>query len=283
MRALVLGGASWNTMIYLDRLPQGNAGTIPNARKHETVGSTGTGKAFALRAMGVDTVLHAAMGQDPEGERIRMECGRRGVELISEVDPLGTAQHVNLMDKTGNRLSIFVNSGSGDVDVDLDRIALELERTDVVFLNIVPSSLPLLTLLKSCRAPVWVDLHDWDGQNPWHKAFIDHASVVQLSDEALGENQADVMRSLFSKGIEMVVLTKGSQGAEILTSDGTHMTVDAHPVDQIVDTNGAGDTFMTSLWAMLQSGKNLQHAAEMAAYHAAQTVTNADLAPQRFK
>ena len=66
-------------MIYLDRLPQGNAGTIPNARKHETVGSTGTGKAFALRAMGVDTVLHAAMGQDPEGERIRMECGRRGV------------------------------------------------------------------------------------------------------------------------------------------------------------------------------------------------------------
>jgi len=270
-------------MIYLDRLPDGNAGTIPNARKHEAVGSTGTGKAFALRAKGVDTVLHAAMGQYPEGERIRMECGRRGVELISEVDPLGTAQHVNLMDKTGNRLSIFVNSGSGDADVDLDRVALELERTDVVFLNIVPSSLPLLTLLKSCRAPVWVDLHDWDGQNPWHKAFIDHASVVQLSDEALGENQADVMRSLFSKGIEMVVLTKGSQGAEILTSDGTHMTVDAHPVDQIVDTNGAGDTFMTSLWAMLQSGKNLQHAAEMAAYHAAQTVTNADLAPQRFK
>jgi len=200
MRALVLGGASWNTMIYLDRLPQGNAGTIPNARKHETVGSTGTGKAFALRAMGVDTVLHAAMGQDPEGERIRMECGRRGVELISEVDPLGTAQHVNLMDKTGNRLSIFVNSGSGDVDVDLDRVALELERTDVVFLNIVPSSLPLLRLLKTCPAPVWVDLHDWDGQNPWHKAFIDHANVVQLSDEALGENQAGIIDGLFSKG-----------------------------------------------------------------------------------
>ena len=200
MRALVLGGASWNTMIYLDRLPQGNAGTIPNARKHETVGSTGTGKAFALTAMGVDTVLHAAMGQYPEGERIRMECGRRGVELISEVDPLGTAQHVNLMDKTGNRLSIFVNSGSGDTDVDLDRVALELERTDVVFLNIVPSSLPLLRLLKTCPAPVWVDLHDWDGQNPWHKAFIDHANVVQLSDEALGENQAGIIDGLFSKG-----------------------------------------------------------------------------------
>jgi len=283
MRALVLGGASWNTMIYLDRLPDGNAGTIPNARKHEAVGSTGTGKAFALRAMGVDTVLHAAMGQDPEGERIRMECGRRGVELISEVDPLGTPQHVNLMDKTGNRLSIFVNSGSGDVDVDLDRVALELERTDVVFLNIVPSSLPLLTLLKSCRAPVWVDLHDWDGQNPWHKAFIDHANVVQLSDEARGGNQAGIIDGLFFKGIEMVVLTKGSEGAEILTSDGTHMTVAPHQVDQIVDTNGAGDTFMTSLWATLQSDKNLQHAAEMAAYYAAQTVMHADLAPQRFK
>jgi len=58
------------------------------------------------------------------------------------------------MDKTGNRLSIFVNSGSGDTDVDLDRVALELERTDVVILNIVPSALPLLRLLKTCPAPV---------------------------------------------------------------------------------------------------------------------------------
>jgi sugar/nucleoside kinase (ribokinase family) len=283
MRALVLGGASWNTMIYLDALPDGTVGTIPNARKYETVGSTGTGKAFALAAMGVDTVLHAALGQDPEGELIRVECSKLGVALISDVDPMGTPQHVNLMDKTGNRLSIFVNSGSGDIDVDLERFARELDRADVVFLNIVPSSLPLLPLLATCPAPVWVDLHDWDGKNPWHEAFIEHAHVVQLSDEALGDNQADIIRDLFGRGIKMVVLTKGSKGAEILTSDGTQMTVAAHPVDQIVDSNGAGDTFMASLWAALQGGKSLQQAAELAAYHAAQTVQHSDLAPERFK
>lgn len=283
MRALVLGGASWNTMIYLEALPDGKAGTIPDARKHETVGSTGTGKAFALRAMGADTALHAALGSDPEGARIRAKCKKRGVELISDIDPLGTPQHVNLMDQTGNRLSIFVNSGSGDIDVDVGAVSKELNRADIVFLNIVPSSLPLLPLLKTGPVPVWVDLHDWDGQNPWHDAFIGHAHVVQLSDEKLGDNQAAIMRDLFGRGIEMVVLTKGSKGAEIWMPDGTRIIVAAHPIAQIVDTNGAGATFMTSLWWGLQSGKSLQQAADLAARHAAQTVQQSDLAPDRFK
>lgn len=45
---LVLGGVSFDTIIYLDALPQPVPGTIFTRGFHETVGSTGAGKALNL-------------------------------------------------------------------------------------------------------------------------------------------------------------------------------------------------------------------------------------------
>jgi hypothetical protein len=44
-RILVLGGVSYNTMIYLDSLPSARPQTIFSQGLHETVGSTGAGNA----------------------------------------------------------------------------------------------------------------------------------------------------------------------------------------------------------------------------------------------
>ena len=42
-RVLVLGGVSYNTMIYVERFPQPEPQTVFSRRLHDTVGSTGTG------------------------------------------------------------------------------------------------------------------------------------------------------------------------------------------------------------------------------------------------
>lgn len=281
MAALVLGGASWNTMVYMDALPDGRAGTIADASKYETVGSTGTGKAFALRALGMDAILHAALGDDVEGARVLEECRKRGVEVIREIDPEGTPQHVNLMDPLGNRLSIFVNAGGGRIDVDGQRLRSALADAEVVFLNIVPSSLPVLPLLEHSPAPVWVDLHGWDGENEWHIPFIEKANVIQLSDEELGTNTDKVVADLLTRGVEMVILTKGSAGAEIYSGP-DRTRIPAQPIQRLVDSNGAGDTFMVGLWKGLQDGLSIENAGALAAGLAAQTVQQPDLAPLSF-
>ena len=84
---LVLGGASWNTMIGLQHFPEPIPQTIANARSHVAAGSTGLGKALALKAFGHEPLLHATIGNDPEGSRIRAFCAARGLTCRVEIDP----------------------------------------------------------------------------------------------------------------------------------------------------------------------------------------------------
>lgn len=71
-----------------------------------------------LGHLGVDATLWALVGDDDAGRRIRREVRRRGVEFVHATDPGGTVRHINLMDREGERISIFANAGSDSFDVD---------------------------------------------------------------------------------------------------------------------------------------------------------------------
>jgi sugar/nucleoside kinase (ribokinase family) len=71
LRALVLGGVSWNTMVYLDTFPDPRPHTVFARDAHETVGSSGAGKALNLAHVGAEVALWGAVGDDESGRRIR--------------------------------------------------------------------------------------------------------------------------------------------------------------------------------------------------------------------
>jgi fructokinase len=81
------------------------------------------------------------------------------------------------------------------------------------------------------------------------------ARLVKLSDEDLrllrgGDAEEDVCRELLAgRHTELVVLTRGGQGATAFT-EGATVRVPAPRVD-VVDTVGAGDSFMAAMLAML--------------------------------
>jgi len=197
---LVLGGVSWNTMIHLDAFPPPRPATIANARSVVAAGSTGMGKALALRALGHDPLLHATLGDDPEGAAIRAFCDRRGIRTKFDIDPGGTSRHVNLMNPAGERISIFLFNGSPHPPTDVAALEPAIAAAGTIFLNITQSSIPLLPAVRASRADVWVDLHDYDGVNPYHEPFIAEGDVLQLSDEALGDPR-EVMTRLASHAI----------------------------------------------------------------------------------
>src|SRR5512140_1220624 len=97
MKVLVLGGASWDTLVRLERLPEPRPQTVFSQGWRETVGSTGAGKALNLRGLGVDVALHAMLGEDEAGARVRAAIERAGVTFLSDPDPAGTERHLNLM------------------------------------------------------------------------------------------------------------------------------------------------------------------------------------------
>ena len=276
MSILVLGGASWNTMIHLAQFPPPRPATIANARAVTAAGSTGLGKALALKALGHEPLLHATIGDDPEGEAIRAFCRRRGLGTMFDIDPGGTSRHVNLMNAAGERISIFLFNGSPAPPTDVVALAPHIAAAETIFLNITQSSVPLLPAVGTSSADVWVDLHDYDGTNPWHDPFIAEADVLQLSDEALPD-PSEVMTRLAAK-TRLVICTRGERGALAL-ADGQWLEVPAAPA-RLVDSNGAGDTFMVAAWPALSRGLSVKGALEFAAKCAAVAVESDDRVPQ---
>jgi hypothetical protein len=44
LKALILGGVTWNTMVFVDAFPDARRQTMFARRSHESVGSSGAGK-----------------------------------------------------------------------------------------------------------------------------------------------------------------------------------------------------------------------------------------------
>ena len=275
---LVLGAASWNRMVYVPALPQGSSATVFNAREIEAVGSTGVGKSMVLAALGCAPKFHCALGDDDAARKIATACAARGIEMIVDVQHAPTPRHLNIMDEAGGRYSIFVEGGSDDPVVDEQRIAPLIAQAETIFLSLASSSRKLLHLLDDTAAEILVDLHDYDGVNPWYDAFIERADVLQVSDVALTNPQATIKRFLGGRA-RQVVLTMGSKGAEIFTESDR---IEVNPCKaEMRDSNGAGDAFSVALWFAQKSGLDLSHAGGFAAAAAAIAIEDATLFPER--
>jgi len=273
---LVLGGASWNTMAHLEQLPTGKPQTIHNALFEDGAGSTGIGKAFALKALGYDPVLQMVVGADEYGKKILLACADRKIQTFVDVDNEPTPRHFNLMDPDGQRVSIFRENGGAKPDVDIEAFETFISSADVIFLNIVASSVPLLEMVAASKAKVFVDLHDYDGTNPWHDQFLQLADIVQISDEHIGD-YSKLAAHLLANGVELVAVTKGKNGAELFAR-GRHETIEPTACD-LKDANGAGDTFSIALWHKWHAGVDLVAAGRFAAAAGAICVESFEIVP----
>ncbi len=92
--------------------------------------------------------------------------------------------------------------------------------------------------------------------------MIAKATIIKVSDEDLGwivhgqNSFADKARALLNRGPDLVVVTRGEQGATGILANGLEITVPAKSAD-VVDTVGAGDTFNAGLLANLAASGDL--------------------------
>ena len=71
MKILVLGGASYDEIIHVNEFFEAKAETIFANNSYSTVGSTGVGKALALKKLGFDVAFQAIIGKDIYGKMMR--------------------------------------------------------------------------------------------------------------------------------------------------------------------------------------------------------------------
>lgn len=278
----VAGPAAWNTLVYLDDLPEPHPHSVRAHAHRQAVGGTSAGKALNLAYLGRSVTVRTVLGADDEGRWVGQRLAAEGVHVLAEPAPEGrTEQHLNLMDGHGGRLSIFLEQ-PGEVAAEGEswKAALwALDASEAVVVDLAVSALPILAAAVELGRDIWVDLHDHDGTTEFHRPWVDAGTHVFLSSDRLPDWRG-FMAARLDAGARLVVCTHGADGATALTADG-FVDIEAQRVDDVVDTNGAGDGFFAGFLDAQLRGATVEDSMRAGAAHAAAVVQSPELVPAR--
>jgi len=244
---LVLGGAGVDTIVYVPELPLPYADSYMIQPAIETrAGQTGDFVALGLSALGLRTHHLDMVGDDPEGDLVRALHRDRGIPLTEVLQPAGTKRAVNLVGPDGRRLSLYDAARSREADRFPEATVLALATASRhAHVSISHPCAHALPVLREAGVTLSTDLHNWDGVNPYHESFAHEADLVFLSTTALPDPERTMRRIVERGRAQVVVAMAGAEGAYLLADDEvTHIPAVAPPAP-VVDSNGAGDAFVS--------------------------------------
>jgi fructokinase len=228
----------------------------PDGTVVERPGGSPANVAVALARLGLDVQLLTALGDDPHGQLVRAHVEASGAAVLAA--PLArTAVAIAELDATGAATYRF------DIDWDLEGAPTPATPSwlHVGSLGTVlrPGSEQVAALVAAHRGrcPISFDpncrpLLTAEPDLPAVEALVRQCDVVKLSDEDAafllpGLPLEEVLRRWRALGPRLVVVTRGAHSALALADQLVEVPVpDGAPV---VDTVGAGDTFMAGLIA----------------------------------
>lgn len=237
-----------------------DAVTGPDGVTNEHVGGSPANVAFGLAALDHDVDLATWIGQDERGERIESVCRSRGVTLTAgsrgaastpvahaSVDAAGVATYT--FDLEWDLAPVAASAAYGHVHTGSIAAVLEPGGTAVrqtlaevrehATISYDPNARP--SLMGSAEEVV-----------PVVEAVVGISDVVKLSDEDVawlypGLDLTGVLQRLCDAGPALVVVTRGALGARARVGrTGEQIELPA-PTSEVVDTVGAGDSFMAGL------------------------------------
>ena len=220
LKALVIGTTSWDTIIDIENFPK-KAGTYFASARRDVLGGTASGKAINLHRLGFNVTLLTKLANDDAGRKIRASLESEGINYQYIEDETSTERHTNLINKNGERISIYTDYGKFGQDFDIIAYEKSIEEADIILLDICEFVKHLFPILKKHKHKIWVDIHDFDGINPWHQEFLPFANAVFMSSDVLEteEKVKEVVRAIL-RDKHFVVCTHGKKGAEYFSPDG---------------------------------------------------------------
>jgi sugar/nucleoside kinase (ribokinase family) len=241
-----VGAATLDTIFAVPEHPEPDGRVVASELARAGGGPAATA-AVALARLGVPVFLVGAVGDDEAGEAIRAGLDAEGVDVSElRVEPGARSIESTILVQAGNRTIVtFLGTlGPPELGPRARRLCADAAWTHVDQLG-YPAVADL-----DVRLSV-------DGGNPIPGLDLTRVQLYGPTEPALREAFGDARRAL-DAGAELVVVTKGAEGATAYTRDAT---VDAAAAGfEIVSTLGAGDVFHGALLAQLVRGAPLADA-----------------------
>jgi ribokinase len=254
-------------------------------------GGKGSNQAVAAARAGARVSFLSRLGKDAFGDIALATWKAEGIAprvALSAEEPTGAA-YIFVSDETGENAIIVVPGAAGGIsagDVETERAAIESAKVFVTQLEQPVEA--ALKGLQIARASGCVTVF-----NPAPAADVPSALyalcdyVIPNETEAAAitgivvESIADAQRAgdaLLAKGAGTAIITLGARGA-LFHAPGRSVMVDAYSAGAVVETAGAGDSFVGAFAAGLAEGMDPVAAARFGCAAAAISVTRHGTAP----
>lgn len=127
--------------------------------------------------------------------------------------------------------------------------------------------------------PFCVDRHRSD----FLRLVENHVDILFANEEEIKslylQDDFDDAKSAVGENVEVAVLTRGPQGAEIVSAE-EHVKIAAVPVEKVIDTTGAGDQFAAGFLYGFIEKMPLQKCGELGALAAAEVISHIGPRPE---
>jgi sulfofructose kinase len=233
-----VGAATLDTIFAVPEHPEPDGRVVASELARAGGGPAATA-AVALARLGVPVFLVTSVGEDDAGAEIRSSLADEGVD-VSEVAVVPGARSIEstILVEGENRTIVTFLGTLGPLE--LGARAREL-CAGAAWTHVDQLGYPAVAEL-DVRLSV-------DGGNPIPGLDLTRVALYGPTESALEETFGDAKGAL-EAGAEVVVVTRGAEGATAHTKGGQVVDAGAPAVD-VVSTLGAGDVFHGALLAQL--------------------------------
>ena len=289
-KVIVFGSMNMDLSIDAPRVPAAGE-TLAGSGFITAAGGKGANQAVAAARLGADVCMVAAVGADGFGDELTAGLAAAGVDvsLVRHVADETTGVAVILRTAGENRIVLHAGAnhvlGADDVVSDLRRVG---EKNDILVTQGECDPAATEAVLRSANE---LGLYTIFNPAPARPVPDDLWPCVDLV--CLNETESQIMcgvlpkddatchaaaRRLRDLGAGAVVITLGAAGSYGLGADGSPVRVPAAPTT-VVDTTGAGDTYIGALAAGRTRGLSLAESMHWGAQAAALAVSRLGAQP----
>lgn len=231
----------------------------------------------AVSKLGGRGVMISQVGEDAFGTHICDVLQSNGVDTsyVFRTNKANTGLAFVSLDATGNREFSFFRNPSADLFLSPEQITEEM-LTDTAIVHFCSVDLVdapirraheklirmaqekgiIISFDPNVRLPLWSSA---DACQKTIREFLPMADLIKLSDDEIEfvtgfSKESEAVQHLLDGRCRMVILTKGADGAEVYTKNAS-VHVPGRKVAEVVDTTGAGDSFIGSfLFQLTEAG-----------------------------